>query len=744
MAYSVIGKSYVGPDVPPKATGQAKFIDDLALPGMLFGRILHCPHPHARIVSIDTSEALKLPGVVSVITGADLATRKYGLAPNVIADRDPLVRDRARYPGEEVAALAAVDEDTAEEALDLIRVEYEALPAVFEPEEAMKPGAPAVGDDGNICGRVAYQTGDPSGAFEQADHVREDNFSVEAVTHAAIEPHGALASFDPLGNLTLWTSTQTATWVRSVLAPVIGIPEEQVRVIAPVVGGAFGGKSGVFSHEICAALLAQATGRPVKIICSREEVFATTIRRHGMAVRLKTGVRKDGTILAMHCRVTAESGAYANMGPASISYTAAFLTAPYVVPNVDFEAYRVYNNRTVCGPQRGPGTPPIRFAVESQIDRIAADLGMDPAAIRLKNALKPDTTTPSQLRITSCGLEDCVREATTRLADTPAYGLACSAFMSGYNLPPYVPCPAVAKVEEDGTVSVFVIHSDFGQGGDTGVQQIVAEELGLPMESVRVRSGDTALVPDSWWSFADTFAIGNAARKAASEVRDQIFRAVAERLEARPEDLAARDGRVFVQGSPERGVTFRDAARLHLRRARRPATAEAEYCANTDMLHVGKRNVSRSYSFSAQAAHAEVDTETGLVEVKRVVTAYDCGRALNPIIVQGTLEGGAAMGQGQALSEKLEWLGGHLLNPSFLDYKIATALDTPHVQPVLVETIDPEGPYGAKEVGQGSLQAAAPSIANAVARSATAWPHHLPLTPETVVAAVALRRQAEG
>ncbi len=736
MAFSVIGKPYVGPDVPPKASGQARFIDDLALPGMLFGRILRCPYPHARIVSIDISEALKLPGVKAIITAADLATGKYGLAPNVTADRDVLVPERARYPGDEVAAVAAVDEDTAEEALDLIRVKYEELPAVFDPVEAMKPGAPTVGDDGNICGRVAYETGDVAAAFAQADHVREDSFTVGAVTHAAIEPHGAIASFDPLGNLTLWTSTQTAPWVRSVLAPVLSIPEEMVRIISPSVGGAFGGKSGVFSHEICAALLARDTGRPVKIICSREEVFATTTRRHGMTISLKTGVRRDGTILAMQCRAIAESGAYANMGPASISYTAAFLTAPYLVENVDFEAYRVYNNRPVCGPQRGPGTPPIRFAVENQLDRIASDLAMDPTALRLKNALKPDMVTPSQLRITSCGLDDCIQEATSSLAGTEDFGLACSAFMSGYNLPPYVPCPSVVKVEVDGTVSVFAIHSDFGQGGDTAIQQIVAEEMGLPLEAVRVRSGDTALVPDGWWSFADTFGIGNASRAAAAQVLEEIFKAVADRLEARPEDLAARDGRVFVLGSPDKGMAFRDAVRLHLKRAKRPATASTQYCANTDMLHVGKRNVSRSYSFSAQASHTEVDLETGLVDLRRMVSAYDCGRALNPMIVQGTMQGGSAMGQGQAVFEKLEWLGGHLLNPSFLDYKIPTALDTPRFEPVLVETVDPEGPYGAKEVGQGSLQAAAPSIANAVARSTSAWADCLPLTPETVLAAI--------
>lgn len=736
MGYSVIGKPLIGPDAPLKATGNARFVDDLTLPGMLYGRILRSPYPHARIVGIDASRARSLSGVEAVVTGDDLSGRKYGLAPNVIADRHALARGLARYVGDEVAALAAVDEDTAEEALALIRVEYEQLPAVFDPEEAIKPGAPLVQDGGNLCGRVAYQTGDAAGGFAQADHVREDKFVVAAVTHAAIEPHGAVASFDPLGNLTLWTSTQTAPWVRSVLAPVLGMPEEMVRIISPSVGGAFGGKSGVFSHEICACLLARAAGRPVKIVCSREEVFTATTRRHGMSIHLKTGVKKDGTILAMHCRVISESGAYANMGPASISYTAAFVTAPYNVPNVDFEAHRVYTNNTVCGPQRGPGTPPIRFAVERQLDLIASDLSLDPVALRLKNALAPDMTTPSQLRITSCGLGECIQKATDAVAGTVAAGLACSAFMSGYNLPPYVPCPAVIKVEEDGSVSAFVIHSDFGQGGDMGVLQIIAEELGLPIEAVRVRSGDTALVPDAWWSFADTFAIGNAAGAAARQIRDELFRVAAERLEARPEDLVARDRKIFVQGSSERGMTFAEASRLYVRRRKRPATASTQYCANTDMLHVGTRSVSRSYSFAAQTAEATVDRETGQVELKRMVSAYDCGRALNPMVVAGTLQGGAAMGQGQALSEGLEWRDGHLLNPSFLDYKIPTAVDCPQIEPVIVETIDPDGPFGAKEVGQGSLQAAAPAIANAVARDAAIRPGRLPLTPETVLAAV--------
>ncbi|MDP2935282.1 MAG: xanthine dehydrogenase family protein molybdopterin-binding subunit [Dehalococcoidia bacterium] len=736
MGYSVIGKSYIGPDVPPKATGTTKFTDDLPLPGMLHGKILRSPYPHARIVRIDVSQALKHPGIQAVITGADLPPRKYGLAPNVTADRFPLAQDRARFVGEEIAALAAVDEDTAEEALGLIEVEYEEIPAVFDPEEALKPESPIIHGENNVCGRVAYQTGDASEALDRADYVREDFFRVEAITHAAIEPHAALASFDPLGNLTLWTSTQTATWVRSVLAPVLGISEERVRVIAPAVGGAFGGKSGVFGHEICAALLARATGRPVKMVCSREEVFSATIRRHATSVRLKIGVSKDGTILAMKCRVVAESGAYANMGPASISYTAAFLTAPYLVPNVDFEAYRVYNNRTVCGPQRGPGTPPIRFAVESILDRVAADLGLDPAAIRLKNALTANYTTPSQLRITSCGLAACIKEATGAISPALKPGLACSAFMSGYNLPPYVPCPSVVKVEQDGSVSVFVIHSDFGQGADTGVQQIVAEELGLPVDAVRVRSGDTALVPDAWWSFADTFAIGNAARSAAIQVKHDFFRVVAEHLEARPEDLVASDGRIFIQGSPQSGMSFVEAARLHLRRTKRPATALAQYCANTDMLHVGQRNVSRSYSFAAQSVMAEVDRETGQTDIKRFVTAYDCGRALNPIIVEGTLEGAVVMGQGQAISESMEWRDGHLLNPSFLDYKVPTALDAPGVKPVLIETVDPEGPFGAKEVGQGSLQAAAPAVANAVNRVAGIWLDSLPIKPEAVLAAL--------
>jgi 4-hydroxybenzoyl-CoA reductase alpha subunit len=755
MAYSIIGKPFVGPDAPLKASGRAQFVADLALPGMLFGRLLHSPHPHARIMGVDTSRAKALPGVVAVLTGRDLSVAKYGLAPNVVADRYPLAIDRVRFVGEEVAAVAAQDEDTAEEALTLIDVAYELLPAVFEAEEALKADAPRVGDgEDNLCGRVAYSTGNVDEGLALADYVREDTFTVEAVTHAAIEPHGALAAFDPLGNLTVWTSSQTATWVRSVLARTLGITEERVRVVAPYVGGAFGGKSGLFAHEIVAALLARATGRPVKLICSREEVFTAGTRRHAMTIHLKTGVRKDGTLLATRCRVFADSGAYANMGPASISYTAAFLTLPYLIPNVDFEAFRVYTNRSVCGPQRGPGTPPIRFAVEGQLDRLARDLGLNPLEIRRRNALGPNMVTPSHLEVTSCGLERCLETVEQRASTTwgegehldtgLGWGLACSGFMSGYNLPPYIPCPAVLKVEGDGTVSAFTIASDFGQGADAGVQQIVAEELGLPLEAVRVRSGDTALVPDAWWSFADTFAIGNAVRTAAIQMREALFQVVADRLEASPTDLIAAQGRVFVGGSPERGMTFAEAAHLYLRRTKRPATSQAQYCANTDMLHVGQRNVSRSYSFAAQAAGVRVDRETGQVDLLRLVSAYDCGFAINPLVVQGLLEGAVAMGQGQALQEGLAWQEGQALNPSFLDYRFPTALDCPQVEPVLVESLDPEGPYGAKEVGQGSLQAVAPAIANAIFSATGVEVSHLPVTPERLLEALQASRSERG
>ncbi len=745
--YSVIGKRLPSLESVPKGKGETKFTDDLTLPAMLHARTLRSPFPHARIVKIDTSRARALPGVEAVITVADTPGRKYGYWPpgvrwdqwsQIIEDRYPLAKDKVRFAGEELAAVAAIDEDTAEEALALIEVEYEQLPAVFDPEESLKPGAPPIHDgDSNVCTRVTMKAGDAEAGLAQADHVREDRFSFSAINHASIEPHSAMAYYDPTGNLTVWTTTQMIGCSRAVLSYLVDLPEDRVRYIVPPVGGAFGGKSSIFPYEFAAAMLSMKTGRPVKITCSREEVFTSTIRRYNVVINLKTGFKRDGAITAVQARVVADAGAYVGLGTPPLVNGAIFLTAPYQVPNLAYEGTKVYTNLPVSGPMRGPGLPQTRYAVETQLDLAARDLGIDPVDLRRRNALKPGDRTLLKWDITSCGLDECLETAEAVFAnDKDGVGLAASSFMSGYDYPARHTNPASVSIEPDGTGNIQSMSCDFGQGGETAMRQLVAENLGVPPETVRVRSADSSLFPTQWWSFSDTASTGRAMLDAASQARQQVLEIAADDLEAKADDLECRDSRIYVKGSPERGISFADAARKSFERRTRAAWGEARFCSKDELKRIGQRGPFLSCTFSAQTAKAEVDRETGQVDISRMITAYDCGQPINPHVVEGTLQGGSTMGLGAALLEGVIWRDGQPLNPSFLDYRLATSLDTPSVETLLIQTEDPGGPYGAKEVGQGSLQAAAPAVGNAVFASIGAAFTDLPITPEKVLEAM--------
>jgi 4-hydroxybenzoyl-CoA reductase subunit alpha len=748
--FSVVGKRLPRLDGPSKATGETRFATDLRLPGMLHGKLLRSPLPHARILHIDTSRALALPGVKAVITGKDTPGLRFGYLP-FTADQYPLALDRVRFIGDEVAAVAAVDEDTAEEALSLIRVEYEELPALFDAAAALKEGAPLIHDHvpGNLAVEFRMEFGDVAQGFREAAHVREDHFVTAAVTHCALEPHVALASFDASGRLTLWTSTQNPFLVRRNIARTLLIPDGKVRIVVPPVGGAFGAKIEVFSHEFCAVLLARQTGRPVRILLSREEVFSTTRRRIPLTIDLKTGVRKDGTLLATYGRCIAEGGAYASTGVLPLFHGGVYLNLPYRIPNIKYEGYRAYTNLPPAGAQRGHGVPQMRFAVESQLDMLAQDLGLDPIELRLRNAIQPGDRTANGLEVTSCGLSECIKGAAAAVgwarrgeAKTPnrGMGIACGGFISGPNMVPHFRSTAMIKIDQDGAVALLVGSPDIGQGSSTTLAQIAAEELGVGLRDIQVVASDTEVTPIELASGASrvTLWAGNAVKAAAAQARQQLLEVAADRLEAKVEDLEARHGRFYVKGSPERGLTYPEVIKAAVRGERLPLVARGSYAADlpTPNLQTGEGNLSPAYSFAAHVAEVEVDRETGEVRVLRMAAAHDCGRAVNPMAVEGQLEGSVAGGLGQALCEEMRWEAGQLLNPSLLDYHQPVVDAMPGIESVIVETDDPAGPFGAKETGEGAQLATVPAIANAIYDAVGVRLTELPVTPERILRAL--------
>ncbi|HLA28755.1 MAG TPA: molybdopterin cofactor-binding domain-containing protein [Syntrophales bacterium] len=754
--YSVIGKSLPRVDAVVKVTGDAKYTADMMLPGMLYGKILRSPHPHAKILNIDVSKAKRLPGVRAVITGNDTPGKTFGRYQDdplrqQFVDQYALAIDKVRYIGDEVAAVAAIDEDTAEEALDLIDVEYEELPAVFDPEEAMKPGAPRIHDhaEHNVGLILPRHFGDVEKGFKESDHIFEDRFVTQGVTHCALEPHAVLASFDPAGKLTVWSSNQNPFPDRAQLARALDMPEGRVRIIKPHVGGGFGGKVELLSHDVCSSLLSMKTGRPVMIVLTREEVFNATRQRHPMIIKLKTGVKSDGTLMAKECTIISDTGAYYALGPNVMAVTGYVFMLIYRVPNVRYEANLVFTNKQVCGAQRGYGNPQIRFADDSQMDMIAEALAIDPVELRLKNAAQPGDITSMGARITSCGFTECLQKVMERtgwrdkrgkLPGNQGIGMAGQGMVSGaktYDRP--FSSGALVELQEDGTIILFTGGADIGQGLNTVLSQITAEVLGVGIEDIRIVAADTEITPwdQGTSSSRATMFAGNAVKLAASDARRQLFEAVAERLEANPEDLEARDRKIFVKGSPEKGISFSDAVLAIRLNKKQPLLGRGYYDPDVERPSpTGKGNVSPSYSFGADVAEVEVDTETGRVKVSKITGAHDCGFALNPMAVDGQVEGATHMGVGYVLTEGFFREEGQTLNSSFLGHKMLTALDMPEVESMIVEPIDPQGPFGAKEVGEGTSVATAPAIANAIYDAIGVRIKDLPITPEKILKAL--------
>lgn len=756
----VIGGRRLKYDWHAKLTGVARYTDDLTLPRMLFGRLLRSSHPHARILRIDTTRAAAFPGVRAILTGADLPIR-YGILPSS-QDETALAIDKVRYVGEAVAAVAADDEWIAEEACNLIEVLYEPLPPVMSIAAALDPAAPRVHEwtrVANVQKAVELEFGDLEAGFAAADFIQEDTFFFEGNSHVPMECHAVLATWEPNGQVTVWSSTQTPHYLHRELARVLELPPSRIRIIVPPVGGAFGGKSEAFSHEIVAPVLARRTGRPVKFALSREEVFYCHRGRHPVEMWLQTGVRADGSITAMHFRSTLDGGAYGSYGIATTYYTGALNTLPYRVPAFRFEGRRVFTNKPPCGPKRGHGTVQPRFAIECQMDRIAQRLGLDPAAMRRAHAVEPNTWTVNHLRVTSCGLREAIdrvvaavnwHEKHGRLPPGKGIGLACSVYLSGAGLPIYWnPMPhsgATIKVDRGGGVTVYCGTADIGQDSDSMLAAVVAETLGVEIEDLRLITGDTALAPVDLGSYSSrvTFMAGNAAKQAAERMRSLLLEAAAEHLAVAPDDLLMAGGMVFCRTDTSRQLPFAEVACLAEARFGTLSTVGSytppALAGNYKGSGVGP---SPAYSFTCVAVEVDVDLETGELLVEHITCAHDLGRALNPTVCEGQIEGGLYMGYGEAVIEEQVFRKGVHRQPTLLEYKIPSSLDTPDLRAIMVETDDPEGPFGAKEVGQGPLAPVIPALANAIHSAIGVRIDSTPITADKILRALEARRRRD-
>jgi 4-hydroxybenzoyl-CoA reductase alpha subunit len=759
---NVIGKPFRKVDARAKCTGQTRFADDITLPRMLFAKLLRSHIPHALIKSIDVSKAVALPGVVAVITGKDLPI-PYGILP-VSQDEHALCIDKVRFIGDPVAAVAAIDEDTAFEAMNLIEVEYERLPTISTIEEGLNIEEPRIhdyGDHGNVHKKVSLEFGDMQEGFAEADLVREDFFFYEGNTHLPIEQHAALAHYDADNKLTLWSSTQTPHYVHRALAKALEMPAAHVRIIATPNGGGFGGKSDPFNHEVAVAKLSMVTGRPVKITLTREEVFYCHRGRHPVLMSIKTGVKKDGKITAMHFRSLLDGGAYGSYGVASTFYTGALQTVTYDVPRYKFEGARLFTNKPPCGPKRGHGTPQPRFALEVQLDKIADELGLDPAEMRRQHLAAPHSVTANYLRLGTVGLGECIDKVVVasdwknkfkKLPYGKGIGIACSSYLCGAGLPIYwnsMPHSGVQlRLDRQGGVCVMCGSTDIGQGSDSILAYIVAEVLGIDPFDIRVITADTDLTPVDLGSYSSrvTLMTGNAALQAAERARELLTVAVAEKLKVPIENISFAERRVFDVENPEIGVTFAEAVVLAESKFGTIGTVGSYTPPRSPGKFKGAGvGPSPAYSYSAAIAEVDVDPDTGITTVERIWIGHDIGRSINPALVMGQVEGGVYMGLGEVLMEEMVYRSNRNVVhkfPSMLEYKSPTTLEMCDVKTFLIEDPDPNGPFGAKEVGQGPLLPVMPAVVNAIYDAVGVRVDEVPASPEKVLAA--LKAKAQG
>ncbi|MBI4284364.1 MAG: xanthine dehydrogenase family protein molybdopterin-binding subunit [Chloroflexi bacterium] len=754
-SYSVVGKGISRVDVMEKATGAAQYTFDIRLPGMLYGKVLRSPYAHARIVHIDTSRAEHLKGVKALICGRDIPPR--GLFH--LGDQTLLATDKVRFVGEPVAAVAATDRDTADEALDLIEVDYEELPPLFDPEEAMAEGALLIHEKlgeyhrlmpwlhpipgTNICHLTKLRRGDVEAGFREAYRVYENRFTTSMVQHCSLEPHVAVAAVGATGDITLYASTQSPFLVRERLSHVFQIPISKMRVIVPYVGGGFGAKSAVTTVEPIAVGLALKAQAPVKLQLDRSEEFTSTVVRHPTVINLKTGVSRDGKLLASKAKVIWDTGAYADDGPFVARWGGLTASGPYQIENVWNDSCCVYTNKAVAGAFRGFGCSQITWAHESQMDIIARDLGIDPLEIRLKNAVEEGATAAWGEKLHSVGLKASLRAAAEaigwgkKLPPGTGMGIACMhkftvALMSS----------AMVKVNDDGRVEVFKGSIEMGQGNNTIVTQIASEVIGVPVEQISVPEIDTRFSPYNGGTFGsrDTFMVGNAVRLAAEDARRQLLKAAAEMLKVPFEELRCEGGRVFSSENPAEGVYLAEIAYYSNASPAGPIIGKSGYSLKgipfrgipLDPETGQSERPAACWTYAAQAAEVTVDKDTGTVRILKLVAAHDVGRAINPTNCEQQIEGALVMGIGTTLYEELGLDAGRIVNPSFADYKVPRASDVPELVPIIIEAPHRDGPFGAKGVGEPGLAPTAAAIGNAICATTSVRLKDLPITPEKI------------
>jgi 4-hydroxybenzoyl-CoA reductase subunit alpha len=760
--HRIIGSHRRRVDGRAKVTGQTRFADDLFAPRMLHCRLLRSHHAHARIVTLDTSRAAALPGVKLVLTGADFPVA-YGILP-VSQDEHALVRDVVRFVGDPYAAVIADSEETCGDALELIAAEFEPLLTIDSPEQALVTAEPRIhdyGDDGNVHKRIGFDFGDVDAGFAEADEIVEDILFYQGNTHLPIEQHAALAELDRDGKLVLWSSTQTPHYVHRALARALEMNPAHIRVIATPNGGGFGGKTDPFNHEIVVARAALRLGRPVKICLNREEVFYCHRGRHPVLMKLKTGVKRDGTLVAQELHTLLDGGAYGSYGVASTFYTGALQTVTYHLPRYRFRGCRTFTNKPPCGPKRGHGTPQPRFALEVQMDKIAVRLGLNPAELRLAQLAKPNSLTANYLQLGTVGLGECI----SKVVDGAGYrnlwgklplgrglGLACSSYLCGAGLPIYwndMPHSGVQlKLDRSGAITAFCGSTDCGQGSDDVLAACVAEVLGVDPFDVRVVTGDTDLTPVDLGSYSSrvTLMTGNAAIEAAERARQLIAEAVAQELQVSKHQLVFAKGRVFASDDPDRGLGFAEAVIAAEARfgtigtvgSYKPPRAPGQFKG----AGVGP---SPTYSYSAAVVEVQVDPQTGWYDVLKIWIAHDIGACINRTLVINQVEGGVYMGLGEVLMEEQAFrrlppkLSAALVHkiPSVLEYKTPSTMDMPPIETYLVENPDPNGPFGAKEVGQGPLLPVMPAVANAIYDAVGVRVDQVPIHPEMILKAMA-------